>query len=600
MNDTPSWPEWAAASSIEPDFLPAARLPAIRLAGDFVMKPGSGLAQRDIPDYELLYFPEGTGTVYQVGERSYTLSQPCFILTRPGEVHSYRYDGHKPTRHLFIHFWPRSLPVAALPLLLPGGPAVIPYEGEFLLSLMKQIVSIAHASPERLQKRGSLLLLTLLSEIHFWHADGGAAGAAVRLPPQVELAVSLIDHTLPAPLTVEELAQKTGWTPEHLSRTFVRYVGCTPKEMMTRRRIDLACQLLLDGQKSIKEIAFEAGFTDQNYFCRVFKATKAITASEYRSKHYHPRYTDLARLPTENRFTRPTGFSGANDNDKRRNSRPMNNVPFPFRTSLNASTLFPYKLNMEEQIRIAAEAGYDGIEIWIRDLLAYTGSGRSAAQLRQLAEQAGIEIAGAISFIPWADRDEAVRAEGRRQAEEELAMLAELGCPAFAAPPFGNVRDMPPAQIAAYYAELAEQAKPYGITPILEFWGRSPVLATLGEALDIASLSGLPQVPLLLDPFHLYTGGSNLADLSRLSSADIGMFHANDYAAVPPKASITDADRLFPGDGIAPSAALAAALAGCGYRGFVSLELFAADYEGRTALETARYGLAKMKTAYAV
>ncbi|MBB6673749.1 helix-turn-helix transcriptional regulator [Cohnella nanjingensis] len=274
----------------------ATRLPAIHVLGDFVMKPGSGLAERDIPDYELLYFPEGTGTVYRVGEREYTLREPCFIVTRPGEVHSYRYDRHEPTRHLFVHFWLRDFPVAALPLLMPFGPSVIPYAGDFLVSLLKQMLAIAHLHPERLQESGSLLLLSLLAEIHYLPGDGPTSGEAVRLPPQIEKALRIVEQAIPAPLSVETLAGRVGWTPEHLSRSFVRHLGYTPKEAITRRRIELACQLLLHGQKSVKEIAFEVGFADQNYFSRVFKATKAVTATEYRNKHYHPRYADLAAV----------------------------------------------------------------------------------------------------------------------------------------------------------------------------------------------------------------------------------------------------------------------------------------------------------------
>lgn len=273
---------------------------------------------------------------------------------------------------------------------------------------------------------------------------------------------------------------------------------------------------------------------------------------------------------------------------------------FPFRAALNASTLFPFRLDIREQIRTAAEAGYEGIEVWMRDVQEYAAKGGSIAGLRQQAADLGIEIANAISFIPWADADAGVRAQGKRQADEELSLLAELGCPAFAAPPFGNVEGVAPEEMAERYAELAEQARGYGIVPILEFWGRAKSLSRLGEAIDVARLSGLESVPLLLDPFHLYTGGSDLADLSRLRAEDIGIVHANDYPASPPRETITDADRLFPGDGIAPSAELAKALAACGYRGFLSLELFRSEYEGRTALETAKHGLSKIRSAYAV
>ncbi|QJD84526.1 helix-turn-helix domain-containing protein [Cohnella herbarum] len=269
-------------------------LPSIRVLGDFVSKQGTGINERDIPDYEVLCFPEGSDSIYRINGQEYTLSHPCFILTRPGELHSYIYDKNKPTRHLFIHFWLRDFPADSLPLLMQNGPSVIPYEGEFLILLMKQIMAIAHAKPERLQERGSLLLLTLLAEIHSLVVDEPVAEATKRLPPQISTVLDTIDSSLSSDHTVERLAGLVGWTPEHLSRSFVRHLGLSTKEAIKRKRIDRACHLLLYGQKSIKEIAFEVGFADENYFCRVFKTAKAITATEYRVKHYNPRYGDLA------------------------------------------------------------------------------------------------------------------------------------------------------------------------------------------------------------------------------------------------------------------------------------------------------------------
>ncbi|RKP46749.1 AraC family transcriptional regulator [Cohnella endophytica] len=278
-----------------PSIRSAIRLPSIRVLGDFVKKAGTGLAERDIPDYELLYFPDGNGSVYRVGERDFYLDQPCFVVTRPGEIHSYRYDSQHPTRHLFIHFWLRAFPVSSLPLLQPEGPSVIPYEGELLASMMRQIMTIAHLKPDKLQERGSLLLLTLLAEIQsLADEDEPNPAEAQRLPPQVQKALDTIDLSLSDNLTVDGLARMVGWTPEHLSRSFVRHLGMTPKETIARRRIDRACQLLLYGQMSVKEIAYAVGFGDENYFCRVFKSSKAITATEYRAKHYNPRFGDLA------------------------------------------------------------------------------------------------------------------------------------------------------------------------------------------------------------------------------------------------------------------------------------------------------------------
>jgi len=102
----------------------------------------------------------------------------------------------------------------------------------------------------------------------------------------------------------------------------------------------------------------------------------------------------------------------------------------------------------------------------------------------------------------------------------------------------------------------------------------------------------------LLDPFHMYTGGTNLHSLAYLNGANIGIVHVNDYPAAPSRERITDGDRVFPGDGIAPTHELARLLKRAGYRGYLSLELFMPSYGAASALEVARRGLAAMQRAY--
>lgn len=270
-------------------------LPAIRLAGDIVKRAGTGLGPRTIDDYELLYFPDGTKSMYRVGETAYTLSEPCFIVTRPGELHQYEYDRDQPSRHLFIHFgYPhRDGETPPLEILQPGGPAYIAVDNELLVGMMKQIMNIAYLFPDKLQQRGSALLAALLEEINGLVVDQPAAREKNRIPPQILKALDYIEKHLDKPLSIDRLAQRVGWTHEHFSRSFVRYTGRTPREMIIQRRIERACQLLLYEERSVKNVAYAVGFTDENYFCRVFKNVKGITATKYRKKYYNPRYSEL-------------------------------------------------------------------------------------------------------------------------------------------------------------------------------------------------------------------------------------------------------------------------------------------------------------------
>ena len=86
-----------------------------------------------------------------------------------------------------------------------------------------------------------------------------------------------------------------------------------------------------------------------------------------------------------------------------------------------------------------------------------------------------------------------------------------------------------------------------------------------------------------------YTG------LALLGSRTVPVLHMNDYPAMPGRSEITDAARVYPGDGVAPWGEILASLRAMGFAGALSLELFNRDYWQQDPLGIALTGLAKMK-----
>ena len=110
----------------------------------------------------------------------------------------------------------------------------------------------------------------------------------------------------------------------------------------------------------------------------------------------------------------------------------------------------------------------------------------------------------------------------------------------------------------------------------------------------VAVESDHPQACVLADIYHLYKGGSGPNGLRLLSRNSMHVIHVNDYPGLP-RETITDADRVYPGDGIAPMTAIFRALREIGYDGYLSLELFNQDYWKQDALTVARTGLDKTR-----
>ncbi|MFM7148504.1 MAG: sugar phosphate isomerase/epimerase family protein, partial [Gemmataceae bacterium] len=153
--------------------------------------------------------------------------------------------------------------------------------------------------------------------------------------------------------------------------------------------------------------------------------------------------------------------------------------------------------------------------------------------------------------------------------------------------------------VAERYAALCEVGATIGVIPQVEVWGFSKSLSRLGESAHVIIESGHPRACLLADVYHLHKGGSGFAGVKLLSGSAMQVFHMNDYPAQPTREKITDADRVYPGDGVAPLVPLLRDLRQSGFQGFLSLELFNRDYWKQDALVVARTGLAKMKAVTA-
>lgn len=263
--------------------------------------------------------------------------------------------------------------------------------------------------------------------------------------------------------------------------------------------------------------------------------------------------------------------------------------------------------SITDLIEIAAKAGYAAIEPWISELDEYQKTGGTLKDLRKRITDAGLVVPDVIGFSEWIVEDTERRKKGLEHAKRDMDWAAEIGSAHVAAPPVGatggmSKRDDPKftqpvidlITAADRYRTLLELGQKMAVTPIVEVWGFSKTLRRLGEALLVAVECGDSRGCVLPDIYHLYKGGSDFAGLPLLSASAIGIFHVNDYPKID-RDKINDADRVYPGDGIAPLKDVFTILRKMNYTGYISLELFNRDYWKQDPHTVAKTGLTKLK-----
>ena len=96
-----------------------------------------------------------------------------------------------------------------------------------------------------------------------------------------EVATYIFEHYTEN-ILLEDVADKFDMNKSFLSKRFKTATGFGFKEYIINLRIQNACRLLLETNKSITDIAFECGFNDSNYFGDSFRKIKGISPRKYR------------------------------------------------------------------------------------------------------------------------------------------------------------------------------------------------------------------------------------------------------------------------------------------------------------------------------
>lgn len=81
---------------------------------------------------------------------------------------------------------------------------------------------------------------------------------------------------------LEEIVDKFYISKSYLCRLFKEHTGISVVKYIHLLKIQAACDLLLETNKSVEEIAQQCGFHTSMYFCRIFKGIVGMTPSQYR------------------------------------------------------------------------------------------------------------------------------------------------------------------------------------------------------------------------------------------------------------------------------------------------------------------------------
>lgn len=85
-------------------------------------------------------------------------------------------------------------------------------------------------------------------------------------------------------LSVEYLARKVFLTPNYLSNVFKKETGTSINKYVTGYRMDRAKELLINTNIKVVDLSIQVGYTNQSYFCSIFKKYFGVTPAKFRER----------------------------------------------------------------------------------------------------------------------------------------------------------------------------------------------------------------------------------------------------------------------------------------------------------------------------
>jgi len=230
-----------------------------------------------------------------------------------------------------------------------------------------------------------------------------------------------------------------------------------------------------------------------------------------------------------------------------------------------------------DDVRAYAAGGADGIGIWELKL----GDGPDDEALERLAAS-GLGRASAVPAVPSilplplipGPDDPQARIDALCASVHRLAAFEPGAVLVFTGPAGGRDLDEARAVALEGMRTIAREAESAGVRLALEPFQREGIeswslLNTLSDAAELIAEAGSPALGIQFDTWHLWNTPDVLEEIERYGHLIVGV-HVNDWRD-PTRGW---ADRVLPGDGVAPLRELLGALDGAGWDGFYDLEVF--------------------------
>jgi AraC-like DNA-binding protein len=237
---------------------------------------------RVLQEYQIIYITRGEGSFESASCKKTELKEGTIVLLFPGEWHSYKPDILTGWDEHWIGFHGEVMHnLVKRDFFQPGKPFLHIGYNENILRIFNEIIDKTKEEKAGYQPSISGAVMHLLGKVH-----SSSKQQYFDTQDMVELTVNrardIIRKNMDKDLAVEEIAGELQVGYSWFRKAFKAYTGMAPGQYLIQLKIEKSKELLLDRNKSIKEVAYDLNFDSSFYFSKLFKDKTGMTPDQFR------------------------------------------------------------------------------------------------------------------------------------------------------------------------------------------------------------------------------------------------------------------------------------------------------------------------------
>lgn len=238
-------------------------------------------------DYQLLYVAEGNAH-FQIKNENYIVGKGGALLYRPGVPQNYYYVLSEKPDIYWLHFTGSKVEAFLETLGLPSEEPMQLQAKEELGELFEKIVvELRHDGEFKMEITGAYFRQLLIMIARNYRTAGQEKRVYHSMFDEV---INKFHHEYQKDINIAQLADSYHISCCWFIREFKNYTGHSPKQYITKLRLQNAKELLRNHSLSISDIGGLVGYENQLYFSRIFHRYTGMSPSEYRLRENSQNY----------------------------------------------------------------------------------------------------------------------------------------------------------------------------------------------------------------------------------------------------------------------------------------------------------------------